>query len=374
MLTGSRDALRGAATVCALLVLAGTAGCGSPSIQGSQQRKTSAELRAAAAALPGLPLAQRETKLLGLAKREGAQLTLYTTLNASVLAPLVTKFEAKYGIHVTAFSTTATGLVQRVSQETQAGRRSVDVVDTGGPELNQMAQEGDFADFRSPLQARLGPGAVQSGWTTTRYTQFVVGWNTKRVKPGQQPRSWEDLALPKWRGRISLSPDTTGVSLYKALSDYWRQSKGRTQAQSDRIFEGIARNAKIFPELSETAQLLASGEIDVAAGSVATNNVDDLRAKGAPVAWQPAVEPIVRQRQGAGLVRDAPHPAAAMLFLDYELGDGQYVFAADHRDPARLDLDAIRALKSTFVDLDALAAHHAELNARWAQIIALGAK
>jgi iron(III) transport system substrate-binding protein len=350
------------------------ASCGSPSSPGSSRRKTSAEVTRTQAAVQGLPLTQRDARLLTLAKKEGGTLSLYTTLNAAVLGPLVGKFEAKYGLRVAAFSTDAASLVSRLNQETQAGRRAVDVIDTGGPELNELANEGDLADFSSPLQSTLGPGAVQHGWTTTRYTTFVVGWNTSRVRPGQQPTSWEELAQPRWRGRISLAPDTTGVSLYAALSAYWRQTRGWTQAQSDRVFEGIARNARSVPGQSENAQLLASGEIDAAAGSVSTNSVDDLRAKGAPVAWKPAVLPIVLQQQGAALVRDASHPAAALLFLDYELSDGQRVFVADHREPARRDLDLLRGIKSTVVDLNALAAHQAALNKRWAQIIALGTK
>lgn len=350
------------------------ASCGSPSSPGSAKRKTSAELTQTQAAVQGLPLAQRDARLLALARKEGGTLSLYTTLNSETLGPLVGKFEAKYGLRVAAYSTAAASLVARMSQETQAGRSAVDVIDTGGPELNELDNAGDLADFSSPLQSTLGPGAVQHGWTTTRYTTFAVGWNTSRVRPGQQPRSWEELAQTRWKGRISVDPATTGVSLYAALSAYWRQTRDWTQARSDRVFEGIARNARKVPGQSENAQLLASGEIDVAAGSVATNNVDTLRAKGAPLAWKPAVLPIVLQRQGAALVRDASHPAAALLFLDYEFSDGQRVFVADHREPARRDLDVLRGIRSTIVDLTALAAHQAALNKRWAQILALGTK
>jgi iron(III) transport system substrate-binding protein len=360
--------------LAALLAALALAACGSPSSTSSSGRKTSKQVQAAEQAVAGLPIAQREGKLRALASKEGRRLTLYTTLNPKVLKPFLAGFQRKYGIQVDAFTTEPASLLQRVSQETQAGKRAADVVDTGGPELNQMAKGGAFADFRTPLQSRLGPGAVQHGWTTSRYTQFIVAWNTKRVKPGQQPRSWEELADPKWKGRLSLSPDTTGVSLYKGLSDYWRQTKGRTQAQSDRIFEGIARNSRIVPQFAVNAQLLATGEIDAAAGSVSTNGIEELRTAHVPVAWQPAVQPIVRQRQGVALVRDAPHPASALLFLDYELGDGQLVLAADHRDPARVDLSSTGSAKTTLVNLDSLAAQQAELSRRWDRIVGLGAR
>jgi iron(III) transport system substrate-binding protein len=348
--------------------------CGSPSSQKGSSRETSSELTKTAAAVKGLDPAQREQKLRELAKEQGGEVSMYTTLNPRVLAPLTHRFEAKYGLKVAAFQTEAASLLQRVSQETQAGRRQIDVIETGGPELNQMARSGTFADFRSPYQAHLGPGAVQHGWTTDRYTSFVVGWNTKRVRPGEQPKSWEELAKPKWKGRLALSPTTTGVSLYKGLGDYWMKAKGRTQAQVDKIFQGIAANSLIVPQATVNAEQLAAGQFDVAAGSVTTYDLDSLSKKGAPVTFQPPVAPIVRQRQGAGLVRDARHPAAAMLFLDFLMTDAQDIFAADHRDPARVDLTKTYGVKVIFVDLDSLAANQADLARRWDRIVGQGGK
>jgi iron(III) transport system substrate-binding protein len=347
-------------------------GCGSPSSQSGSGRKTSDQLTRDAAAVKGLDPSARERKLLELARKEGGELSFYTTLNPRVLAPLTKKFEDRYGVHVAAFTTEAAGLLQRVSQESKAGRKAVDVIDTGGPELSQMAKDGVLADYSSPGQSRLGPDAVQDGWTTDRYTQFVVAWNTKRVRPGQQPKSWEELADPRWKGRLSLSPTTTGVSLYQGLGDYWIKNEGKSQAEVDRIFKGIARNSTIVAQTAVNAEQLAAGEFDVAVGSVATNNIEALRRAGSPVAWKPPVEPIVRQRQGTGLVRDARHPAAAMLFMDYLIGDGQEVFAADFRDPARVDLSSTGGAKTTLVDLDALAAQQAELTKRWDRVVGLG--
>jgi iron(III) transport system substrate-binding protein len=120
--------------------------------------------------------------------------------------------------------------------------------------------------------------------------------------------------------------------------------------------------------------LLASGEIDVAPGSVSSNTVDTLRDEGAPLAWQPPVEPIVRQRQGVALVRDAPHPATALLFLDFEMGPGLDVLAADHRAPARVGYASTGGARSTLVDLQSLSAQQAELGRRVDRLAGLGKK
>jgi iron(III) transport system substrate-binding protein len=48
--------------------------------------------------------------------------------------------------------------------------------------------------------------------------------------------------------------------------------------------------------------------------------------KGAPVAYQPMVQPVIARPQGVALMKSAPHPAAALLFEDWLLTEGQQVF------------------------------------------------
>jgi iron(III) transport system substrate-binding protein len=359
---------RVAASLLVVLVLGA---CGSsPTAENDSGRKPGKELKAVLRAVNGLQPREREAKLAQLAKREGGELTLYHTLNQRSMGPLIKQFNDKYDIEVGNFETNAADLLQRISEESRAGIRGVDLVETGGPEMYAMANDGVFADYRSPYQARLGRGSIRKGWTADRYSNYTVAWNTKRVKPGEQPRSWEELARPKWRGRISIAAGTVGVSWYKTLRDYWVGTGRKSAAEADRVFQGIARNARALAETNETLELLAAGEFDVAV-AIGTGNVDALKAEGAPLAWKPAVQPIVRLRAGAGLVRDARHPAAATLFLDYLISDGQDVLAATHRDPARKDLETAPRAKLIVVDLEKLAPEQKKWTDRWDRIVGL---
>src|SRR3954465_3060630 len=45
--------------------------------------------------------------------------------------------------------------------------------------------------------------------------------------------------------------------------------------------------------------------------------------EGAPVAWTPAVEPVILRQNGVGLLENAKHPAAAALFAEWAPGPGQ---------------------------------------------------
>jgi iron(III) transport system substrate-binding protein len=55
--------------------------------------------------------------------------------------------------------------------------------------------------------------------------------------------------------------------------------------------------------------------------------------KGAPIDFVP-VQPVVARPQGIGVTRNAPHPAAARLFLDYVLSpEGQTLLESLGRVP-----------------------------------------
>jgi iron(III) transport system substrate-binding protein len=60
----------------------------------------------------------------------------------------------------------------------------------------------------------------------------------------------------------------------------------------------------------------------------------------APIAWRKAdgswVKPLVFFPQGATLMKNAPHPAAAMLFTDFLLTEGQRLLALADRTPTAI--------------------------------------
>jgi iron(III) transport system substrate-binding protein len=85
------------------------------------------------------------------------------------------------------------------------------------------------------------------------------------------------------------------------------------------------------------ANLVAAGDVPV--GLTAYNsNVFPLKAKGAPIDFVP-VQPVIARPQGIGVVRNAPHPNAAVLFMDFVLSpEGQRLFESMGRVPASTKL------------------------------------
>src|SRR5262249_22183224 len=73
--------------------------------------------------------------------------------------------------------------------------------------------------------------------------------------------------------------------------------------------------------------LAAAGERAIVVVAFA-NGVDRLKKDGAPIDWT-AADPIIGLTFGLGLVKDAPHPNAGRLFIDFLLSrEGQEILAS----------------------------------------------
>ena len=86
----------------------------------------------------------------------------------------------------------------------------------------------------------------------------------------------------------------------------------------------MANGAKVVKGHTVMGELLSAGQFSVAASNY-SYLVQRVADKGAPVAYQPFVQPVIARPQGAALMKSAPHPAAALLFVDWMLTEGQQV-------------------------------------------------
>jgi iron(III) transport system substrate-binding protein len=116
---------------------------------------------------------------------------------------------------------------------------------------------------------------------------------------------------------------------FTAMHDYFVQ-QGKSEAEVEDLFKKIAANAKVVKGHTVQGELLSAGQFGVAL-SVYSHTIDKAARDGAPVVWRPKgrqpVQPIVVRPNGIGLMKTAKNPAAATLFVDWELTGGQDIFA-----------------------------------------------
>jgi iron(III) transport system substrate-binding protein len=300
--------------------------CGGSPTTGSGSSGGTSDAYAEYAALTG---ATRTGRLLAAARKEGS-LAVYTS-NTDI-DDLVKGFEKAYsGIKVNVYRANSETVLQRVSQEAAANRTANDIVDTNDAELDAMAGQHLLAPYAGPGKAGLRPEASFPDWTAERFNAFVVGWNTKLVPKGQEPKSLAELAGPRWKGRISM--EMGDWDWYVAWHTYLTERQGMSDAQATALFRSLVANAKIVKGHTVQGELLSSGQFAVAL-SVYSHTVDKAAAKGAPVAWRPAVQPVILRPNGVGLMSRPKHPAAALLWMDWVLTGGQTFIADAKRIPA----------------------------------------
>ena len=271
----------------------------------------------------------REKRLIEKAKLEGA-LTIYTSLAPTEARPMVEAFEKKYGIKVELWRAISERVIQRTVSEAKAGRHTVDVVATNGPEMELLSREKILTPYFTPHAADLPPAGIPKHrlWLPDRLQFFVVGFNTNLVKKEDLPKSLAGFLDPKWKGKLGI--EAGDAEWMATLFTKW----GEKEAMA--FFRKLS---EMRPEVRKghvlLAQLVAAGEIPVGL-TIYSANAETLKRKGAPIDWAP-IEAVARP-QGLGISRNAPHPAAALLYADFVLSaeEGQKLYESMGRPPVNL--------------------------------------
>src|SRR5216684_6912582 len=128
--------------------------------------------------------ADRDQKLIVKAKQEGTVM-LYNSMLPKDLEPISQAFEKKYGIKVTSWRALPEKVVQRAVIETKAERYQFDVLEVNGPGMESAYQEKLLEQFYSPALKDINPEFFPKHkyYAPDRVSLFVVGYNTKLVKP-----------------------------------------------------------------------------------------------------------------------------------------------------------------------------------------------
>jgi iron(III) transport system substrate-binding protein len=271
---------------------------------------------------------ERTDELKTCAEEEGA-LSIYTS-NTDI-DDVVEGFEDEYDVDVSVYRGNSESVLQRTLQEQKAKFFGSDVLETNALELNVANKEGFLAPYEGELREQVREEGQAENWTATRFNTFVVGWNTDLVKPGEEPKTLEELAEPKWKGKLSM--EVGDVDWFTALVQHMVE-QGKSEEEAVELFKKLAANSKTAKGHTVQGELLSAGQFAVALSSY-SHTIDKAADKGAPVAWKPTsgepVQPVVVRPNGIGLMKTATNPCAAMAFVDWELTAGQEVFAEKFR-------------------------------------------
>jgi iron(III) transport system substrate-binding protein len=274
-----------------------------------------------------------EAQDFGKAKQEGG-LVFYTSWGPGDADYVVKAFEKKYPpMKVETIRSSSERTLTRLLNEQRAKSFLGDVVAVSGIQSGILKAKGALDRYQSPEAVNFpadwrDPDGYGTGLHQTIY---VIGYNSRLVPPGAVPKSYEDLLQPRWK--VQLGWDTEEYYLFGALLrargkekglDYWR----RLAAQQINFRKG-------YTLISE---LVSAGEFPVAV-SLYQHRVDEYAEKGAPLQWI-APNPLVGgDPNKISLLKNAPRPNAAKLFIDFMLSaEGQKLLQDKGRSPGRIGL------------------------------------
>jgi iron(III) transport system substrate-binding protein len=357
------------ATIAAALLLAACGG--SPTEQDESESGGDTGYEKVFKQIEGLKGQERIDKLAKMAEAEGGQFSLYTSLTSDVEDAVSGAFEDAYDLDVSVYRADSETVLKRLGEEHRANFQGADAVETNGGELYNLNQEGVLVEYQPEALPNLVDGSDFDGWTATRFNKFVVSWNTKVVPEGQQPKSWEDLADPKWDGKLAL--ELGDAEWYKTLYE-WFVDQGKSEDEAQKLFEDMARGGITIKGHTVMGELMAAGDVGVAASNY-SYLVQQLIDKGAPAAWKPPVEPIVSRPNGVGLVVHPKHPATAILFVEWLLSDeGQKVLADERLDVASKKLATAKGAEEIRVDIPSFVKDQTEWTDRYDELTRLGSE
>lgn len=260
----------------------------------------------------------RERLLYQGAQKE-AKLVWYTTL--TMHKEITKAFEAKFkGVTVEAYRAPGTTVATKLIQEAQAKRHIADAIESPFSTLLLLRENNVLMPFSSPHLATYPEtardNAAQDSVYTVLYRESYTGvvFNSKLIREPDVPKRFDDLLKPALKGKMGIPNAESALRGVGAMA----------AAKGEGFIKNLAaQNIKQFSmgALGLTDSIV-SGELPLMITGF-KSNADLAASKGAPVAWVP-MELVVTNAGGASVLMNAPHPHAALLFVDFLIGpDGQ---------------------------------------------------
>jgi iron(III) transport system substrate-binding protein len=256
--------------------------------------------------------AERQARLVNGAKKEGA-VTWYVAMNRAYAQDLINAFEAQYPfLKVNALTGGGGSLLNKVLTEYRARSYLYDVFNTRSMTINTLKKSGAIMRYKTPYRTQLRESFYdKEGFLNGIFaTPLVFIYNTKMVNRKEAPSSIEELANPKWSGKMAI--DDESFDWLAAVLDYYGEAKGielatRIGQQSLQVRRG--------PTL--ITQLVAAGEFHLEIDGHHQEAIAKKKA-GAPIDYQ-FPQPFVPVKSLVPIYMAArpPHPHAAALLADF---------------------------------------------------------
>ncbi len=312
-----------ALTLAGVMTL-GLAGCGSSAPAKTEEAAPAAETTAAAAteAAASTEEAQSESgmdALIAAAKEEGT-LTVYGSCEEAYLSAACQNFEKLYGIKVD-YQRLSTGEVYTKIEE-EAGNPSGDVWFGG---TTDPYNEATAAGLLEPYEAQNAVNLLSSTYRDADGNWYgiykgILGFMVNReelTRLGlEEPKDWDDLLKPEYKGLIGMSnPSTAGTA--KLVINTMVQMKGHDEAME--YFKELDKNIYQYTKSgSGPSKMVGPGECVIAIGFL-HDGITQILAGYDNIDLIIPASGTSYEIGATAIFKGAKHPNAAKLWIEYAL-------------------------------------------------------
>jgi iron(III) transport system substrate-binding protein len=276
----------------------------------------------AAAAIRGASAQEmppHERALYEAARREG-EITWYSgQYNAETSEAVGRAFGERYpGLRCNVVRSTSQVAFQRLSQDMRAGVAQCDVfssTDFGHYVL--LKREQKLLQYRPENDAGLVPDLRRADpdgfYHTTFLGLYLLAYNTQKVREADAPKAWTDVLDPRWRNQLAV-----GHPGFSGAIGLWAVQMRKMYGWS--YFERMERNRPQIGRSSiDPVTLLNAGERSVGVAVPSGSTLLSI-SRGNPLRIVYPTEGTLAAISPSGIPRNAPHPNAAKLFMEFSTG------------------------------------------------------
>lgn len=260
-------------------------------------------------------------ELEAAAAKEGKLIIYSSNQNAEMEAKLAA-FEEKYpAIDASFIRLPSAQVFARFVSEHEAGVTLADLLTTASTVLLQSQPELfiELGAHNVPVLGEQTPliKAENDHYAVYQTDLHLISYNSDAVSQedlSNHLASWKDLADPRWKGQIALVDprnSTNQLSFLLGLQDLY----------GDDWFTGfMANEPEVVNTASSAVQQVAAGAYQLLVPSVPVHSAAS-RAQGAPIGMILPQDMNHAPAQGTAVPVGAAHPNAALLFVDWLLGE-----------------------------------------------------
>jgi iron(III) transport system substrate-binding protein len=237
--------------------------------------------------------------------------TIYTAHKSSIVDTLLPIFEQETGLKAEVVKLGSGDIMKRVQAE--AGAPAADVIwSISGSSLTELKDL--LEPYTPPEFDKIDPQFIKdSSWTPYTAVVYVLAVNTDLQPLDAAPKTWADLADPKWNDQVaSARADGSGSAMQQlttVLTVFGDQGWDK--------YKEIASNFVFTDSSGAVPRFVADGETSM--GLTLEDNALEYVQGGAPISIVHLSDGTAATPDGVALVKGSPNPDAGKAFIDWAM-------------------------------------------------------